>query len=84
MFAKLASRGDLLPGQDEEAFMREIVKGDVLAVRATGGLHVVTLAWDFAAGQDAKRYGLLGLPTFTLANSCAFSIISIRAISSAG
>jgi hypothetical protein len=40
--------------------MREVVNGDVLAVRAIGGLHVVTLAWDFAAGQDAKRDGLLG------------------------
>jgi hypothetical protein len=40
--------------------MREIVKGDVLVVRAIGGLHVVTLAWDFVPGQDAKRDGLLG------------------------
>ena len=40
--------------------MRELLKGDVLAVRAIGGLHVVTLAWDFVAGQDAKRDGLLG------------------------
>ena len=40
--------------------MRELKKGDVLAVRAIGGLHVVTLAWDFVAGQEAKREGLLG------------------------
>jgi hypothetical protein len=36
------------------------LKGDVLAVRAIGGLHVVTLAWDFVEGQEAKRDGLLG------------------------
>jgi len=40
--------------------MRNLVKGDVLAVRAIGGLHVVTIAWDFLEGQDAKREGLLG------------------------
>ena len=40
--------------------MRQLVKGDVLAARAIGGLHVVTLAWDFVEGQDAKREGLLG------------------------
>ncbi|MGD0012855.1 MAG: phospholipase D-like domain-containing protein [Bryobacteraceae bacterium] len=40
--------------------MRQIVKGDVLAVRTIGGLHVVTVAWDFLQGQDAKREGLLG------------------------
>jgi phosphatidylserine/phosphatidylglycerophosphate/cardiolipin synthase-like enzyme len=40
--------------------MRQLKKGHVLDVRAIGGLHVVTLAWDFAAGQDAKREGLLG------------------------
>jgi phosphatidylserine/phosphatidylglycerophosphate/cardiolipin synthase-like enzyme len=40
--------------------MRELQKGGVLNVRAIGGLHVVTLAWDFAEGQDAKRNGLLG------------------------
>lgn len=40
--------------------MRKLVKGDVLAVRAIGGLHVVTVAWDFVEGQDAKREGLLG------------------------
>ena len=40
--------------------MRQRVEGDVLAVRAIGGLHVVTLAWDFLQGQDAKREGLLG------------------------
>ncbi len=40
--------------------MRQLVKGNVLAVRAIGGLHVVTLGWDFVAGQEAKRQGLLG------------------------
>jgi phosphatidylserine/phosphatidylglycerophosphate/cardiolipin synthase-like enzyme len=40
--------------------MRNTQNGTVLNVRAIGGLHVVTLAWDFAAGQDAKRQGLLG------------------------
>jgi len=40
--------------------MRQLVKGNVLAVRAVGGLHVVTLAWDFLAGQEAKGEGLLG------------------------
>jgi phosphatidylserine/phosphatidylglycerophosphate/cardiolipin synthase-like enzyme len=40
--------------------MRQPEKGSVLAVRAIGGLHVVTLAWDFVEGQDAKREGLLG------------------------
>ena len=40
--------------------MRQLLKGNVLAVRAIGGLHVVTVAWDFVEGQDAKRDGLLG------------------------
>ena len=40
--------------------MRQLVNGAVLAVRAIGGLHVVTLAWDFVDGQNAKREGLLG------------------------
>jgi phosphatidylserine/phosphatidylglycerophosphate/cardiolipin synthase-like enzyme len=40
--------------------MRELKEGGVLAVRAIGGLHVVTLAWDFVAGQEGKREGLLG------------------------
>jgi len=40
--------------------MRQMVKGNVLAVRAIGGLHVVTLAWDFLEGQESKRDGLLG------------------------
>lgn len=35
-------------------------KGKVLVVRAISGLHVVTLAWDFVEGQEAKRDGLLG------------------------
>ncbi len=43
-----------------EPFMRQLVRGDVLAVRAIGGLHAVTIAWDFSEGQDAKRKGLLG------------------------
>lgn len=40
--------------------MRELKRGKVLAVRAIGGLHVVTVAWDFVEGQEAKRKGLLG------------------------
>jgi phosphatidylserine/phosphatidylglycerophosphate/cardiolipin synthase-like enzyme len=40
--------------------MRELKEGDVLAVRAIGGLHVVTIAWDFVAGQEAKKQDLLG------------------------
>ena len=40
--------------------MRQTAISPVLAVRAIGGLHVVTLAWDFVAGQDAKQTGLLG------------------------
>ena len=40
--------------------MRHLQPGPVLDVRAIGGLHVVTLAWDFAAGQEARREGLLG------------------------
>ena len=40
--------------------MRQLQPGGVLNVRAIGGLHVVTLAWDFTAGQEAKREGLLG------------------------
>jgi phosphatidylserine/phosphatidylglycerophosphate/cardiolipin synthase-like enzyme len=40
--------------------MRQVSTGTVLEVRAIGGLHVVTLAWDFVAGQEAKRQGLLG------------------------
>src|SRR6266567_2807648 len=40
--------------------MRNINQGAVLAVRAIGGLHVVTLAWDFVPGQEAKRQNLLG------------------------
>jgi hypothetical protein len=49
-----------------EAAMRRLEKGHILSVRAIGGLHVVTLAWDFAAGQDEKRKGLLG---FTIERS---------------
>ena len=40
--------------------MRKLAKGAVLAVRAIGGLHVVTLAWDFVEGKETKRDGLLG------------------------
>src|SRR5438552_1754005 len=40
--------------------MRNINEGAVLAVRAIAGLHVVTLAWDFVPGQEAKRENLLG------------------------
>ncbi len=40
--------------------MRQLVTGSVLAVRAISGLHVITIAWDFVAGQEAKREGLLG------------------------
>ena len=40
--------------------MRKLQEGQVLNVRAIGGLHVVTLAWDFAAGQEGKSEGLLG------------------------
>ncbi len=40
--------------------MRNSIKGPVLEVRAIGGLHVVTLAWDFVKGQDAKKNNLLG------------------------
>ena len=40
--------------------MRNIKRGTVLAVRAIGGLHVVTLAWDFVEGNESKRKDLLG------------------------
>ncbi len=40
--------------------MRQLEKGNTLAVRAIGGLHVVTVAWDFLQGQEAKRDKLLG------------------------
>jgi hypothetical protein len=39
---------------------REMARGDVLNVRAIAGSYVVTLAWDFAEGQEAKKTGLLG------------------------
>jgi phosphatidylserine/phosphatidylglycerophosphate/cardiolipin synthase-like enzyme len=44
----------------ESQAMRNLARGNVLDVRAIGGLHVVTLAWDFAAGQEPRRAGLLG------------------------
>ena len=37
-----------------------MARGDVLNVRAIAGSYVVTLAWDFAEGQEAKKTGLLG------------------------
>jgi hypothetical protein len=40
--------------------MRNLVPGNVLQVRAIGGLHVVTLAWDFVGEQTAKKKDLLG------------------------
>src|SRR6266851_609306 len=40
--------------------MRQLKQGQVLNVRAIGGLHVVSVFWDFAEGQEAKREGLLG------------------------
>ncbi|MGI8496218.1 MAG: phospholipase D-like domain-containing protein [Gemmatimonadaceae bacterium] len=40
--------------------MRQLQSGPVLVVRAIAGLHVVTVAWDLVAGQQAKRDGLLG------------------------
>jgi hypothetical protein len=40
--------------------MRQLQKGETLAVRAIGGLHVVTVAWDFVEGREKKRDGLLG------------------------
>jgi len=40
--------------------MRKLEQGNVLHVRAIAGSYVVTLAWDFAAGHDDKRTGLLG------------------------
>lgn len=40
--------------------MRKLEEGPVLRVRAVAGLHVVTLAWDFVAGHEDKKVGLLG------------------------
>jgi phosphatidylserine/phosphatidylglycerophosphate/cardiolipin synthase-like enzyme len=40
--------------------MRNLQPGTVLNVRAIAGTHVVTLAWDFANGQESKKTGLLG------------------------
>lgn len=40
--------------------MRHLETGKVLIVRAISGLHVVTIAWDFVEGKEAKRDGLLG------------------------
>ncbi len=40
--------------------MRTNAKGGTLKARAIAGTYVVVLAWDFVAGQVAKRKGLLG------------------------
>ncbi|MGY3451582.1 phospholipase D-like domain-containing protein [Bradyrhizobium sp. USDA 4353] len=40
--------------------MRHSQSGSVLNVRAIGGLHVVTLGWDFAEAALSKRDDLLG------------------------
>jgi phosphatidylserine/phosphatidylglycerophosphate/cardiolipin synthase-like enzyme len=40
--------------------MRNLQLGSVLNVRAIAGTHVVTLAWDFTAGQEEKKKQLLG------------------------
>lgn len=40
--------------------MRASKKGQKLEVRAVGGMHVVTLAWDFVGGRPAKSRNLLG------------------------
>ncbi len=40
--------------------MRRLEKGPVLAVRAIGGLHVVTIAWDYNEGEDAIPDDLQG------------------------
>lgn len=40
--------------------MRNLVGGSVIKVRAIGGLHVVTLAWDFNGEQTKKKRELLG------------------------
>jgi len=46
--------------------MRQSIEGGVLRLRAIGGLHVVTLAWDFSDGNEGKKEGLLG---FTIERS---------------
>jgi phosphatidylserine/phosphatidylglycerophosphate/cardiolipin synthase-like enzyme len=45
---------------NEGPTMRKLQPGGVLNVRAIAGSYVITLAWDFAEGQDHKREGLLG------------------------
>jgi hypothetical protein len=35
--------------------MRELQRGPVLKLRAIGGLHVVTLAWDFTEGRSNAK-----------------------------
>lgn len=40
--------------------MRATATSAVLRARAIAGTYVVILAWDFVAGQDAKKVGLMG------------------------
>ncbi len=40
--------------------MQKTAQGSTLILRAIGGLHVVTLGWDFVEGADDKKNGLLG------------------------
>lgn len=40
--------------------MRNSAASTVLRVRAVAGTYVVILAWDFTAGQEAKKDGLMG------------------------
>jgi len=40
--------------------MRATAASAVLRVRAIAGTYVVVLAWDFVAGQDTKKAGLMG------------------------
>ena len=49
---------------------------------AIGGLHVVTLAWDFVPGQDARRNGLLGfaIERSQLANGAVVERYYLRGI----
>ena len=63
--------------------MRKVEQGQVLAVRAIAGLHVVTLAWDFVPGQEAKRDKLLGFAierTQLAANGTVFERFWLRGI----
>lgn len=40
--------------------MRQSASGSVLRARAIAGTYVVVLAWDFIAGMEQKRDGLMG------------------------